>query len=192
MLKIPNQIIAGDTTTWNDAGLRGLDPATGEMTNYNNDRFTLNWAIRGAVALNLTAAANNSGYRTTVTSAQSATLTPGLYFWQAFVTDTDNNRVTICSGQLNVVSNLASGVEAYDGRSEIQKMYDAVTAAIKARLEGGAVVEYQIKGRDLKRDPIPDLIKLRDRLKVELAREKAAGDICQGLGDPRRLFVRFR
>ena len=192
MLKIPNQIIAGDTTTWNDAGLRGLDPATGETTNYTNDKFTLTWAIRGTVALNLTAVPNNSGYRTTITSAESATLTPGLYFWQAFVTDADNNRVTICSGQLNVISNLATGEEAFDGRSEVQQMFDAVTAVIKSRLEGGAVLRYQIKGRDLWREPMPDLIKLRDRLKVELAREKAAGDICQGLGDPRRLFVRFR
>ena len=190
MLNIPAQIIIGDTVTWLTDDLAGLDPLTGLSTTYTNDLYTLSWALRGAVALSLTAVASGTGYRTTITSVQSTTLTAGNYFWQAFVTKT-GNRVTIGSGQSQVVSNLAVGTDAYDGRLEVEKMLDAVTAAIQARLTGGAVLKYQIKGRDLERDPIPDLILLRDRLKVEVSRAKAADKIAQGLGDPRRLFVRF-
>jgi hypothetical protein len=190
MLNIPAQIIIGDTVTWLTDDLAGLDPLTGLSTTYTNDLYTLSWALRGAVALSLTAVASGTGYRTTITSVQSTTLTAGNYFWQAFVTKA-GDRVTIGSGQSQVVSNLAVGTDAYDGRLEVEKMLDAVTAAIQARLTGGAVLKYQIKGRDLERDPIPDLILLRDRLKVEVSRAKAADKMAQGLGDPRRLFVRF-
>lgn len=190
MLSIPGQIIIGDTVTWNIEKLEGLDPLTGLPTTYTNDIYTLSWALRGAVALNLTAVASGTGYRTTITSVQSATLTAGNYFWQAFVTKA-GNRVTIGSGQIQVMTNLAVGTSAYDGRLEVEKMLDAVTAAIQARLAGGAVLKYEIKGRDLERDPIPDLIMLRDRLRVEVARARAADKIAQGLGDPRRLFIRF-
>jgi hypothetical protein len=190
MLNIPAQIIIGDTVTWLTDDLAGLDPLTGLSTTYTNDLYTLSWALRGAVALSLTAVASGTGYKTTITSVQSATLMAGNYFWQAFVTKA-GNRVTIGSGQSQVVSNLAVGTDAYDGRLEVEKMLDAVTAAIQARLTGGAVLKYQIKGRDLERDPIPDLILLRDRLKVEVSRAKAADKMAQGLGDPRRLFVRF-
>lgn len=190
MLSIPSQIIIGDTATWNDQGLRGLDPVTGEVADYVSGSYILSYAIRGSVGLNLTAVANGLGYRTTITSVQSTALTAGNYFWQAFVTKA-GNRVTIGSGQIQVMTNLSVGTSAYGGRLEVEKMLDAVTAAIQARLTGGAVLRYEIKGRDLERDPIPDLIMLRDRLRVEVARARAADKIAQGLGDPRRLFVRF-
>ena len=186
MLNIPNQIIIGDTITWNDSGLRGADPMTGETTDYTNDNYVLSYAIRGAVALTLTAVASGTGYRTTVTSVQSAGLTAGNYFWQAFVTKA-GNRVTIGSGQIQVVSNLAVGTNPFDGRSNARKMLEAVEAAIIARLQGGAIIEYQIKGRDLKRDPLPDLIVFRDQLRVDVAREEKAS---KG-NDGRRLYVRF-
>lgn len=189
MLNIPSQIIIGDTVTWNDSGLRGNDPTTGEVTDYTSNNYTLSYAIRGNVALNVSAIANDTGFRTTITSAGSGTLTPGLYFWQAFVTDLSNNRVTICSGQIRVVSNLAVGTAPFDGRTNTKQMLDAVEAAIIARLKGGAVVEYQIKGRDLKRDPLPDLIKFRDQLRMQVAREEQS---CKGSKDGRRLYVRFK
>ena len=42
------------------------------------------------------------------------------------------------------------------------------------------------------RADLAELIKWRDRLKAEVAREKRAEMIAQGLGDPRRLYVRFQ
>jgi hypothetical protein len=43
----------------------------------------------------------------------------------------------------------------------------------------------------VRRVELPALIAWRDRLKAEVAREKRAEMIAQGLGDPRRLYVRF-
>lgn len=188
MLNIPGQLIIGDTSTWNDSGLRGSDPVTGEVTDFASDKYVLTYAIRGNVALNIAAVANGSGFRTTISSMQSSALIAGLYFWQAYVTDSLNNRVTLCSGQVQAISNLAVGSGAFDGRTTAKKMLDAVEGAILARMQGGAVIEYQIKGRDLRRDPLPDLIKFRDQLRMQVAREE--GKTCGK--DSRRLFVRFK
>lgn len=192
MLNIPSQIIIGDTVTWIDNDLRGLDPVTGLSTNYSSDNFILSWFIRGSGFLNLISTTDGLGYRTTITSIQSSGLTSGNYFWQAFVTDTNQNRVNVGSGQIQAIANLANVNNVYDGRTEIEKMLEAVTSAIHARLKGETVFRYEIKGRDLERDPIESLIKFRDQLKIEVSRSKSAEKIAQGLGDPRRLFVRFR
>lgn len=47
-------------------------------------------------------------------------------------------------------------------------LLDLVNAAIANRLAGGAVDSYMIRGRNLKRTPIPDLLELRDQLKLEV------------------------
>jgi len=38
---------------------------------------------------------------------------------------------------------------------------------------------------------LAELIKWRDRIKADVMREKRAEMIAQGMGDPRRLYVRF-
>lgn len=192
MLNIPYQIVIGDTITWIDNDLRGIDPLTGLSTNYSGNKFTLTWFLRGSSFLNLTSTPDGSGYKTTITSTQSSGLTAGNYFWQAFVSNVSQNRINIGSGQIQAIANLANINNVYDGRSEVEKMLEAVTTAIHARLKGETVFRYEIKGRDLERDPIESLIKFRDQLKIEVSRSKAAEKIAQGLGDPRRLFVRFR
>jgi hypothetical protein len=83
---------------------------------------------------------------------------------------------------------------AFDDRSQAQKDLEAVEEAIRALTTGAQ--EYQIGslgngGRKVVRADLAELIKWRDRLKAEVAREKRAEMIAQGLGDPRRLYVRF-
>jgi hypothetical protein len=66
--------------------------------------------------------------------------------------------------------------------------------AIEAYLENAsnlAASEYQIAGRQLRRYPLPELMTLRDRYRVEVAREDAAARLAAGLPDQRRIFVRF-
>ena len=64
-------------------------------------------------------------------------------------------------------------------------------AAIRALIAGGAVQEYKIGNRNLKRYDLPDLIQLEGRLKAEVKREDQAELIANGLGNPRNMFVRF-
>ncbi len=188
MLKIPKQITVGDAKTWNDEGLEGVSPTTGERVEFTSDIYTLSWVIRGGTSVSLTAVPNGSGYRTSITGGESQSLTPGVNFWQSFLTDTQGNRITYESGQLTVVHDLLTVADISSTKSSAKKMLEAVEAALVARATGGTVLKYEIKGRDLERDPIPDLIMFRDKLKMEVAREDAAST---GMGDRSRLFVRF-
>lgn len=54
-----------------------------------------------------------------------------------------------------------------------QEMLENVENAINARISGGAVQAYSISGRNIQYIPLPDLYKLRDQLRREIA----------GLGD---------
>jgi hypothetical protein len=54
------------------------------------------------------------------------------------------------------------------------------------------VQEYQIGGRSLKRYKMAELLQLQDSLKAEIAMERKAEKIRQGLGNPGLAKVRFR
>lgn len=176
-LNIPRTITPGDTVSWRDS-----------FCDYKPPDYSLSWAIRGASAINLDAIATGDEFETTITPAQSGTLVAGSYFFQAY-TRYGDNRITIGSGQITVLANLGALADPYDGSTTAQKMLAAVEEAIQARLSGGAVDSYEIKGRQLNRTPLPDLVKLRDQLKIEVAREQAAAGL---MPDARRLFVKFR
>ena len=76
-------------------------------------------------------------------------------------------------------------------RTQAQKDLEAVQTAIRTLLAGGAVQEYRIGNRNLKRYDLADLIQLEGRLKAEVKREEQAELIANGLGNPRNMFVRF-
>ncbi len=118
----------------------------------------------------------------------SSSLTAGNYDWQAAITEiATNHRTTLGSGSLEVIVDLAAVTGSFDGRSESKKLLDAVEAAIVAHAHGGLVQSYSIKGRSLSRYSLTELIQLRDRLRTEVAREKAREDGNDG----RRAYIRF-
>jgi hypothetical protein len=83
---------------------------------------------------------------------------------------------------------------AFDDRSQAEKDLAAAEEAIRALVAGAQ--EYQIGalgsgGRKVRRADLAELIKWRDGLKAEVMREKRAEIIAAGLGDPRRVYVRF-
>lgn len=52
-----------------------------------------------------------------------------------------------------------------------QQLLTSVEAAILAFTDGGAVEEYQLAGgRRIRRSQLSELLKMRDKLKVEIAR----------------------
>lgn len=177
-LNIPRTITPGDTVIWRDS-----------FAEYKPPDYSLSWAIRGASTLDLDAIAIGEEFETTITPTASSSLTAGTYFYQAYAR-LGGGRITLGSGQITVLANLESALGSYDGSTMAQKMLAAVEGAIAARLSGGAVDSYEIKGRRLDRTPLPDLVALRSQLKIEVYREQAAAELMGG--DPRRLFVRFR
>jgi hypothetical protein len=66
-----------------------------------------------------------------------------------------------------------------------------VQAAIRSIISGGAVAEYTIGSRRLKKMEMADLLALESKLKAEVKREQAAAMVANGLGNPHNLFVRF-
>lgn len=189
-MPIPTTIRAGDTVVWDDAATRDnlgnvVDSGTYTLTYY----LRTNTASEGATVV---AAANGTGWRTTISAATSATFDAGVWFFQAVATKTGQT-LTLFTGQFTVEASLAYTGQpgAYDGRTQAQKDLDAVQAAMRAMIAGGAVQRYTIGNRELWKMSIADLITLESKLKADVAREKKAELIANGLGNPHSLFVRF-
>lgn len=190
-MPIPAVIRAGDTVVWEDSQTvdvlgNAIDSGTYSLVTY----LRTNTASEGFTA---TAVANGTGWRTTITAAQSANFDAGTWYWQSVAT-AGAVSYTIGSGQLTVERSLAySGTPgAVDGRTQAQQDLAAVQAAIRAMVSGGAVQKYTIGNRSLDKIPLNDLMALESQLKAEVNREQRAAKIAQGLGDPHSLYVRFR
>ena len=148
-----------------------------------------------AQALTATSVAYNSGWKTTLTSAATTAVDPSPnWFFQAVLTKTSDSTVQEYSrGQIEIQPSLAyTGTPgAFDGRTQAQQDLDAVKAAVRSIVAGGAVSEYKIGTRNLKRYDLSELLELESRLKSIVAKENKAKLIASGLGDPHNLYVRF-
>jgi len=190
---IPSSITAGVDVVWIDAAT--TDIFGNDVTNVTHNLtyyFRLNTAGEGASA---TGVAYENGWKVTLPAATSAAMdaSPNWYF-QALLTAVSGGAVTEYSrGQIEVQASLAySGTPgAFDGRTQSQKDLDAVQAAIRSLMTGGATQEYRIGNRSLKRYDLTELLALESRLKAVVARENKAKLIASGLGDPNNLYVRF-
>ena len=192
-MAIPPSITSGVDAVWTDAETvdvfgDAVTSTTHTLTYY----FRLNTAGEGVTA---TAVAYNSGWKITLSAAVTGAMdaSPDWYF-QAVATKTSDGTIQEYSrGQIEVKASLAySGTPAaFDGRTQAQQDLDAVQAAIRSLISGGAVSEYRIGNRNLKRYDLSELIELESRLKSVVAKENKAKLIASGLGDPHNLYVRF-
>lgn len=196
-MNIPAQIRAGDTVTWRDEATRDnlgqpIDGSTHGVTYY----LRTNHNHQGATVAGVTVPGTPSGTGWTFTIAKTTTdgFVADTWFWQAVATANVGGAVTtIGAGQLTVLEGLdyTGQPSAFDGRTQAQKDLDAVQAAIRAMISGGAVAEYTIGNRRLKKMELADLLTLEGALKASVKREQAAQLMANGLGNPHNLFVRF-
>jgi hypothetical protein len=187
-MRIPQSARAGDTTRWRDVPFRGN---LGEQITAAS--HSLAYYVRGqagqGVVIQGTANAQEWDF------AHVFTLEAGKYFWTAVATEIGGSEQTTAgAGQLEILPSLAfTGTpSAFDGRSQARKDLEQVEAAIRSLMAGGAVAEYTIGGRRLKRFDLADLLMLRDKLKAEVVREERAEMLANGLGDPHKIHIRFR
>ena len=190
-VKIPSKIRAGDTVKWRD------DASTDVFGNAisSGNGWTLTYYLRtnhtheGATVVG---SAYSGGWEFTISQAISSGFDVGNWYWQAEATK-GGEHVTLGSGQLTVLASLSYTGQpaAFDGRSQAQKDLESVQAAIRSLMSGGAVQEYRIGTRSLKRYELADLLALETKLKADVARENKAAMIANGLGNPHNLFVRF-
>lgn len=189
-MNIPAQIRAGDTVKWRDVA--SADVFGNAITSAD---WTLTYYLRtdktheGATVVGT---AYGTGWEFLIAQATSAGFDAGQWYWQAEATKSGEH-VTLGAGQLTVLAGMsyAGQPAAFDGRTQAQKDLDAVQAAIRTMISGGAVAEYSIGSRRLKKMELADLLTLEGKLKAEVKREQAAALAANGLGNPHNLFVRF-
>ena len=192
-MAIPPSITSGVDAVWVDA--ETVDVFGDAVTSTTHSLvyyFRLN---ANAQALTATSVASDSGWKTTLSAAATGAVDPSPnWFFQAVLTKTGDSTVQEYSrGQIEIKPSLAyAGTPgAFDGRTQAQQDLDAVKAAIRSIVSGGAVSEYKIGSRNLKRYDLSELIELESRLKSIVAKENKAKLIASGLGDPHNLYVRF-
>jgi hypothetical protein len=184
MTTIPQSFRAGDYVTWIE-------------TEADEDATAVKAYLRtnAATGLTLTGVEVDTGWEFEITSAQSAALTVG--DWQCQIAATvDAEQETVRVNSFTVLRSLVytGSPAAVDFRTQAQQDLDAVDAAIRALTTGG-IQEYWIGtgagGRKVVRTDLAELIKWRDRLMAQVASEKRADDIANGLGDRRKVYIRF-
>lgn len=192
-MAIPPSITSGVDAVWTDAETvdvfgEAVTSTTHTLVYY----FRLNSVGEGVTA---TSVAYNSGWKTTLSAAVTGTMSPSdSWYFQAIATNiSDSTTIEYSRGQIEVQASLAyAGTPgAFDGRSQAEQDLDAVKAAIRSLINGGAVAEYRIGNRNLRRYDLSELIELESRLKSIVAKENKAKLIASGLGDPHNLYVRF-
>ena len=185
---IPNEIVAGDTIQWLD------EPFKDRLGNsIAPPDWTLKYAIRGAVTVDLTAVEDSGKWKSALQPADTADLTSKtVLYWQSYATK-GSDKITLADGQITVNPNLFDvSSSTFDGRSQAKKDLDAVQTAIRAKISGGAVAEYTIGNRSVRSIPLPELLAYESKLKGQVASENAAESMAKGLGNPNRVFVRFK
>jgi len=192
-VNIPSEIRAGDTVKWKDNST--TEVFGGELKEFKSDEWTLKYYLRfnkGNEAHTSTGSVSGTGWEFTISASETTGFDSGTWYWQAVATKA-SEALTLGYGSLVVEDSLVytSGPAAYDGRTQAKQDLEAIQLAIRTLVKGGAVQEYKIGNRNLKRYDLADLIQLEARYKAEVKREEQAELMANGLGNPRNMFVRF-
>lgn len=196
-MTIPAEIRAGDTVKWIHAATVStlgtpINYTTHELTYYLRTDANHEGAV--VAGTTLSGGEDSGGWSFTIAAATTIGFPAQDWYWQALATDrSDSSKTTIAAGQLLVLPSLAyAGDPArFDGRTQLEQDLDAVQAAIRTLISGGAVKQYSIAGRSLTKYELKDLLALESQLKAQVKREQAAQLQANGLGNPHNLFVRF-
>jgi hypothetical protein len=176
----PTSIMAGDTIPW-----------TKSLSDYPASAgWALSYAFRlqqGAGVLNVTASASGDNFAATITAAQSALMTAGIWIWSSYVTKT-TERYHISSGTLTVSPNLAAIDYAIDLRSSAKKALDNALAMWEAVKLGQTVM---LNGRTYTQHNLKDLILFVNQCKSDYAKEVQAEKFETTGINTRRIGVRL-
>ena len=196
-MSLPNRIYAGDSVEF---GVNVPDylPADGWTL---VQRLVPRFASPAQSPIALTAAANGTvdgvayDYVITATPVTTAAWVAGAYGWHTYVTKSGARQVlegTQYSGEASVLPDPATLAQGADTRSPARKAYDDALAARAAYAASGhaTVAEYQIGDRRMKFKNPAELEQIIGQLAIEVAREKRAQALAQGLPDPRKVYVR--
>lgn len=185
-MNIPSTLRVGDTTSWND------EPLLVDGVRVDSSMYTLKHIIAGSnTPLTLTAVSDAAGWKTKLTLEQANALVAGDYSWQAVI-ETTGERLTVGSGLLTVLPNLADVAQGFDGRTLAEKaLADAEAALANYRANGGKIKSYTIGMRAMTFADSSQILAEINYWKNRVSHEKAQQRIKNGLGNPRNTRVRF-
>lgn len=178
----PLSVRAGDTWKW-----------TRSLADYPASTWTLKYRFKNAAGgFEITASASGDDYSVTVAAATTAGYASGSYTWIAWVEGGSSEKYTVDQGTTTVGSDYRSGTAtlALDDRSHARKVLAAIEAVIERRASQDQM-EYTIEGRSLKRTPIADLLKLRQKYQAAVAAEDAAAKMAGGFAPGGKIQFRF-
>ena len=189
----PSKIHAGDFIQWRD--------------NATNDAFgnpinSPDWSViyylrtnRSNFGATIQSTAFGDGFQFEISSAVTSTFLEGNWFYEAKANKSGQQLIqTISTGKFEVLPSLAftgNNPKAFDGRTETKKTLDLIEAAINDVIKNGAVQEYKIGTRSAKKYELSELYVLRSKYLAQVKLEEQAEMMANGLGNPRRMYVRF-
>lgn len=174
----PQTLRAGDTWQWSRS-----------LSDFPAGTWTLAYTLINAAAkITITAAADGTDHLVTVAAATTAGYAAGRYSAIGRVSSA-GIVYEVFAGQIEIKPNLAAAT-TLDDRTHARVSLEAIEAVLQNRATKDQK-SYQIAGRALERTPVPDLLKMRDYYRAEVASEEAADRINQGLGGRGRMLVRL-
>lgn len=173
----PEIIVAGDTVKWKKS-----------LSDYKaSASWVLTYALRGAKAIDITAAASGDDHLVDLSAATTGGYTPGTYSFSAYVTKS-GERYTVATGYITVKVNLATATTFTDRLLTLQSDVDAINAFLSKNYN---YASYSIGGRSLNKYSLTELYKLRSVLMSELSSLKDSERIRRGLGTSKLIRVRI-
>lgn len=180
----PEKITAGDTIKW----LKSFSDYS------RSDGWVLSYQLRkdgGGQKIEFSTDASGADHLVNVSAATSGPWVAGRYTIYGFITKAaTSERYQVYEGRIEILPNLATADEYYDGRSHARKVLDMVEAAIMGRADA-TVLSFNVEGQQIQFIPHVDLIVLHNKYRGLVANEDAANKIKQGLGSGRRILTRF-
>jgi hypothetical protein len=173
---------AGDTWTW-----------TRTLADYPAGTWTLKYRFKNATTgFEFTASQSGTDHLVSVAAATTAAFTAGQYQWIAWVEGGTSEKYTVDEGSLQVLPDYRAGLATVplDDRTHARKVLAAIEAVIERRATLDQM-EYTIDGRSLKRTPIPDLLKLRQKYQAEVRGQDAAARLNDGLAPGGKISFRL-
>lgn len=181
--KEPTSVYAGDTVKW-----------TKSLDDYPADEYTLSYVLHlessvAASPITFNASADGTYHSVAVAAATTADWAAGEYVWYSYATKA-SERYSVDSGRLTVKPDPATVAAGTDLRTHARTVLDAIESVLEGRSSRDQE-ELELDGQKLKRTPIVDLLKLRDRYRIEVINEENADKIAKGLDTGARILTRF-
>lgn len=144
---------------------------TVSLGDYPASTWTMTWVfVQDGDQQSFDAVADGNTHKLTITKAQSAGFSTGVYHYQVFVDD-GTERFAIDSGETEVLADFETQVSGLDARTLIRQRIEAIEAV----LAGNASTDQQrvrFGDREIQHYQPTELIAILDRLKLDERRQK--------------------